>query len=141
MNFIIKPMRPSHYQQVYALWNSIEGMDLHAVDDNPTAIAAFLDFNPDLNYIAEADGKVVGVVMCGFDGRRATIYHAAVATAYRGCGIATALLERVEKVLKAKKITKGRLLAFKSNEAAAVFWQKAGWTLHNRFNYFSKSLL
>lgn len=79
--------------------------------------------------------------MCGYDGRRATVYHAAVAEAHRGKGIGTALLERLENILKAKKITRARLLAFKTNDAATQFWQKAGWTLQDKYHYFSKPLV
>lgn len=139
MSFVIKQMSLFYYDQVYALWNTIEGMDLNPLDDNSEAIRHFLAVNPGLNYIALADNKVVGVIMCGYDGRRATIYHAAVAEAYRNQGIATALLNALEHALKAKNITKGRLLAFKSNESATKFWQKSGWILREHLNYFSKS--
>ncbi len=141
MSVIIKPMLPFHYEEVYALWSKIDGMDLNPRDDNPAAISAFLSANPDLNYVALANDKVIGVIMCGFDGRRATIYHAAVAEAYRNRGIASALLNTLENALKAKNISKGRLLAFKSNETATEFWQKSGWTLREHLNYSSKSFL
>ncbi|PJG82449.1 GNAT family N-acetyltransferase [Caviibacterium pharyngocola] len=141
MDYQIKPMLAEHYEEVYRLWNKIDGMDLNPLDDNPQAISKFLDFNPDLNYVAVAQDRIVGVIMCGFDGRRATIYHAAVAESHRGLGIGSRLLAQVERTLKAKNITKGRLLAFKTNETATEFWQKSGWTLQTRFNYFSKSLL
>lgn len=141
MSVIIKPMLPFHYEEVYTLWSKIDGMDLNPQDDNPVAISAFLSANPDLNYVALANDKVIGVIMCGFDGRRATIYHAAVAEAYRNRGIASALLNTLENALKAKNISKGRLLAFKSNETATEFWQKSGWTLREHLNYFSKSFL
>ena len=140
MSFVIKQMSLFYYDQVYALWKTIEGMDLNPLDDNSEAVRHFLAVNPGLNYIALVDNKVVGVIMCGYDGRRATIYHAAVAKEHRGKGIGSALLERLENILKAKKITRGRLLAFKTNEAATQFWQKAGWTLQDKYNYFSKPL-
>ncbi|SEQ05119.1 GNAT family N-acetyltransferase [Basfia succiniciproducens] len=141
MQFKIKPMLPEHYQQVYRLWTSIEGMDMSDADDNFEAISAFLAFNPDLNYIAEINDKVVGVIMCGFDGRRATLYHAAVDPDYQKQGIGFALSEHLESALKTKGISKGRLLAFKSNEKATLFWQKAGWTLQQKLNYFSKKFI
>ncbi|TDQ56214.1 N-acetylglutamate synthase [Mesocricetibacter intestinalis] len=140
MSIKILPMQPQHYPQVYNLWCEIEGMDLNPTDDSPAAIATFLAANPELNYIALIKGEIVGTIMCGFDGRRATLYHVAVAAAYQKQGIASALLSRLEQILRQKGISKGRLLAFKSNEAATEFWQKSGWILQNKLNYFSKCL-
>ena len=137
--FHIQPMLSCHYTEVYALWQSIEGVELNPFDDSLQAISDFLAFNPDLNYIATVDEQIVGVIMCGFDGRRATIYHAAVKPAFQGKGIATALLRVVEQALHNKGVTKGRLLAFKHNEGATAFWQHTGWTLQQQLNYFSKN--
>lgn len=141
MSFIIKPMSPIHYDEVYSLWNSIEGMDLDPLDDNLDSIRRFLAMNPGLNYVATVKNKIVGVIMCGFDGRRATIYHAAVAPNHRNQGIGRALLDKLESMLRAKGITKGRLLAFKSNQCATLFWQQAGWHLQEQLNYFSKQFV
>ncbi|MDG2950621.1 GNAT family N-acetyltransferase [Exercitatus varius] len=139
MSFIIHPMFPHHFDEVYALWQSMEGVELNPSDDTPQAIAEFLSFNPGLNYIASSENKVVGVVMCGFDGRRATVYHLAVNPLYRRKGIASALMSVLEKALQEKGVTKGRLLAFKTNEDATSFWQKEGWNLQPQLNYFSKN--
>ncbi|MCW9711050.1 GNAT family N-acetyltransferase [Avibacterium sp. 21-586] len=141
MDFTIEPMQLSHYESVYQLWQSIDGMDLNPLDDNPDAIGEFLRFNPDLNYVAVHNKQVVGVIMCGFDGRRATIYHTAVAQNQQGKGIGKALVQHLEQALAKKKITKGRLLAFSHNQQATQFWQQQGWVLQTHLNYFSKNLL
>ncbi|PVX32423.1 ribosomal protein S18 acetylase RimI-like enzyme [Pasteurella langaaensis DSM 22999] len=137
--FQIQPMLPHHYDEVYALWQSMAGVELNPLDDSAQAISDFLAFNPNLNYIAIADEQIVGVIMCGFDGRRATIYHAAVKPEFQGKGIARALLRVLETALHSKGVTKGRLLAFKHNAGATEFWQRTGWTLQTQLNYFSKN--
>ena len=38
MSFVIKQMSLFYYDQVYALWNTIEGMDLNPLDDNSEAV-------------------------------------------------------------------------------------------------------
>lgn len=140
MTIQITPMAMQHYVDVYQLWSEIDGMSLDPVDDNEQNIAQFLVHNPSLSYVALIDEKIVGALLCGFDGRRATIYHMAVAKSYRKLGIASALLSQLEQQLKARNIRKARLLAFKSNQVATEFWQKAGWQLQKELNYFSKNL-
>ncbi|MDO4626086.1 MAG: GNAT family N-acetyltransferase [Pasteurellaceae bacterium] len=139
MAFTLQNMTPAHYDQVYQLWQRIDGVDLNPIDDNPDAIAQFLALNPNLNYVALQENQVIGVIMCGFDGRRATIYHMAVDPNYRGQGIGKTLLTQVEQSLKARHITKGRLLAFEANQNATNFWQAMGWTRQPQLNYFSKN--
>lgn len=141
MPFVIYPMLPQHFDEVYSLWQSIYGVELNPLDDNPQTISQFLNFNSDLNYIALIEGKIVGVIMCGFDGRRATVYHLAVNPKHRRKGIASTLLSTLEQALKEKGITKGRLLAFKTNKDAAYFWQRQGWNLQSQLNYFSKNFV
>ncbi|MCW9699082.1 MULTISPECIES: GNAT family N-acetyltransferase [unclassified Avibacterium] len=141
MCFTIEPMKPEHYIQVYQLWKSIDGIDINPLDDSFESIKDFLRFNPDLNYIARENSQVIGVIMCGFDGRRATIYHMAVDKNQQGKGIGKALLTHLEQKLKHKNITKGRLLAFSHNIQGSKFWQQQGWIKQTHLDYFSKNLL
>ena len=66
------------YDGTIALWNSVEGVEI-CEGDSREEIAEYLKRNPGLSRVAEADGKIVGVALCGHDGRRGWIYHLAVA--------------------------------------------------------------
>ena len=92
-----------------ALWRSIPGLALDAADE-PAALAAFLERNSELSEVALANGNIIATLLCGEDGRRATFYHLAVAEHWRGHGIAHHLLTRAENRLRARGITKMRLL-------------------------------
>jgi ribosomal protein S18 acetylase RimI-like enzyme len=83
--------------------------------------------DPDLFLVAEADGRLIGSVIGGFDGRRGMIYHLAVAVDYRQRGIGAALMDEVERRLKAKGCLKSYLLVVAGNEDAVRFYQKRGW--------------
>lgn len=135
----IRPMQISDYPQVAELWHNTPGMGMSAVDDSEQGIAAFLAFNPDLNFVALLEQRVVGVIMCGYDGRRATLYHMAVAQSQQGKGIGSALLHKLEQQFAAKHISRGRLLVFADNQSGNCFWAKHGWTLQDDLNYYSKA--
>jgi len=58
----------SDYDEAVALWNDVEGVEI-CEGDSPQEIAAYLKRNPRLSRVAEADGEMVGVALCGHDGR------------------------------------------------------------------------
>ncbi|SMB90705.1 Ribosomal protein S18 acetylase RimI [Pasteurella testudinis DSM 23072] len=134
----IRLMQMDDYAQVAELWQNTPGMGMSELDDSEQGICAFLAFNPNLNFVAEIDQQLVGVIMCGYDGRRATIYHMAVAQTQQGNGVGTALLQRLQRQLSEQNISKARLLVFADNQSGNRFWAKQGWTLQNALNYYSK---
>ena len=66
----IRAMTIDDYEEVYALWMSIRGFAMRSLDDSRDGVARFLKRNPDTSVVAVADGKVVGSILCGYDGRR-----------------------------------------------------------------------
>ena len=66
----IRPMTIDDYDQVYALWEHINGFALRSVDDSREGIARFLDRNPNSSVVAELNGQVIGSILCGHDGRQ-----------------------------------------------------------------------
>ncbi len=52
-------------------------------DDSRKGIEKYLKRNPDTSFVAILDEKVVGVILCGHDGRRGIIQHACVSPDYR----------------------------------------------------------
>jgi ribosomal protein S18 acetylase RimI-like enzyme len=95
--------------------------------DTLAEIAKKVQRDPDLFLVAEADGRLIGSVIGGFDGRRGMIYHLAVAVEYRQQGIGAALMDEVERRLKAKGCLKSYLLVVAGNEDAVRYYQKRGW--------------
>lgn len=95
--------------------------------DSLEEISKKVQRDPDLFLVAEADGKLIGSVIGGFDGRRGMIYHLAVALTYRQRGIGAALMEEVERRLKAKGCLKSYLLVVDGNHEAESFYAKRGW--------------
>lgn len=71
------------YDEAWALWKRTEGIGLSQADE-PRNIASFLARNPGLSFVAEEEGKIVGAVLCGSDGRRGFLHHLAVEKSRHG---------------------------------------------------------
>ena len=82
----IRVMKIEDFDQVHALWMSIKGFGIRSVDDSREGVERFLKRNPTTSVVAEEDGKIVGAILCGHDGRRGCLYHVCVDVNYRMTG-------------------------------------------------------
>ena len=73
------------------------------------------------------DGRIVGTVLAGHDGRRGFIHHMAVLPEYRRHGIARAMARRAVEKLKEDGISKTHIFVFRDNELGQSFWPSIGW--------------
>ena len=138
---MIRQMRLEDYDAVYALWLSCKGIGLNSVDDSREGIARYLSRNPNTCFVAEEEGKLLGVIMAGHDGRRGYIYHAAVSPDARGAGIGRQLADAALHALKAEGISKAALVAFTRNEDGNAFWEKMGFEARHDLTYRSCALV
>jgi len=126
---------PEDYQAVIDLWENA-GPGIHVRrSDQPEEIVKKLERDPDLFLVAELQGRMIGSVVGGFDGRRGMMYHLAVETAYRQRGIGLALMDELERRLRSKGCIRYYLLVTKDNEAAIRFYEAHGWTLMDLYTY------
>lgn len=137
---MIRKMTIADYDEVFALWRSTKGMGLRSLDDSREGIAAFLRRNPDTNFVAVKDGHVVGVILCGNDGRRGYIYHTVVRSECRKQGIGTRLIEAASEALEKEGITRVCLNVMKTNEAGKAFWTNRGWEEKDFLGFYSKAI-
>lgn len=115
------------YDAVYALWqNAGPGVGISR-SDTREEIAKKLQRDPDLFLVAEDDGRIIGTVIGGYDGRRGLIYHLAVQQSYRNRGIGKRLMAEVEKRLAAKGCLKSYLLVARENGGVIEFYNRLGW--------------
>jgi ribosomal protein S18 acetylase RimI-like enzyme len=128
------------YEKVYELWMSCVGMGLNNLYDSKEGIDKFLQRNPDTCLVAEADSRIVGVIIVGNDGRRGYIYHTAVNPQYRKQGIAKSLVETAMAALQNNGINKVALVVFDRNEIGNDFWEKMGFAVRDDLIYRNKAL-
>ncbi len=136
----IKLMTIQDYDNVYKLWANTKGMGMRSLDDSFEGIEKFIKRNPNTNFIAKIENKVVGIILCGHDGRRGYIYHTAVNTDYRRGGVGKALVDAALEALRKEGINKVALVAFASNDLGNKFWQSLGFEKRNDLNYRNLSL-
>ena len=127
------------YRQAYDLWIEC-GNGLNDKDDSREGIDKYLKRNPNTSFVAVCEGEVVGVILCGHDGRRGIIQHACVSPDHRREGIGQKLVDLALEALKEEGITKVLLVAFKKNEGGNAFWESQGFTLREDLNYRNKAL-
>ena len=123
----IKPMREEDYDDVRALWLTIRGFGIRALDDSREDVARFIRRNPTTSVVAEADGRIVGSILCGSDGRQGALYHVCVAREYRRRGIGTRMVGYCMEQLRKMGINKVSLIAFARNDVGNAFWRQIGW--------------
>ena len=123
----LSPMTAEDYDQVHALWLTIRGFGIRALDDSREDVRRFLDRNPTTSVVARAGDRVVGSILCGSDGRQGSLYHVCVAEGWRRRGIGTRMVGYCMKALREMGINKVALIAFARNDGGNAFWRQIGW--------------
>ena len=137
---MIRVMTIDDYDGVYALWKKIKGFGIRSIDDSREGVERFLKRNPTTSVVAVEDGKVVGSILCGHDGRRGCLYHVCVDEAYRRHGIGKDMVVYAMKALQDEKINKVSLIAFTQNDIGNAVWNTIGWTERLDLNYYDFTL-
>ena len=132
---------PDDFSAVRQLWeNAGPGIQLRRSDE-PEEIEKKVKHDPDLFLVAINEGKIVGTVIGGFDGRRGLIYHLAVTRELREAGIGRMLMEEVEKRMKNKGCNRSYLLVTRDNEYAMRFYENLGWSRMDNLYIYGKELV
>lgn len=136
----IRAMEKEDYNGVKTLWLGIKGFGLRSIDDSREGVERFIDRNPGISVVAEEDGRIVGAILCGHDGRRGCLYHVCVEEGFRMRGIGKAMVVFCMENLKREKINKVSLIAFTRNDVGNAFWKEIGWTKRGDLNYYDFTL-
>ncbi|PYI47448.1 MAG: GNAT family N-acetyltransferase [Verrucomicrobia bacterium] len=108
------------------IWQRVEGIEIAEGDDRK-GIAEFLARNPRLSRVAMDGSAIVGVALCGHDGRRGHIYHLAVDPAYQGRGLGKRLLDECLDGLRRVGTQRVIILVASDNQRGSAFWKHRGW--------------
>jgi putative acetyltransferase len=126
----IRAFRISDYDRVHTIWIDAEGVGLNE-SDNRKAIGLYLKRNPGLSQVAVSGNRVVGIVLCGHDGRRGYLHHLAVTRKWRRRGIRRALVATCLAGLRKEGIPKCNLFVYATNKPGKTFWRRLGWDVRS----------
>ena len=132
----LSPMTMADYDEVRALWLTIRGFGIRALDDSREEIERFLQRNPTTSVVARVDGEMAGSILCGSDGRQGYLYHVCVRESFRRQGIGTRMVGFCMQRLREEGINRIALIAFPRNDAGNAFWKTIGWTRREDLNYY-----
>jgi ribosomal protein S18 acetylase RimI-like enzyme len=114
------------YKAAVELWKRAEGIEV-AEGDDKESVAQFLKRNPGLSRTAIDGSTLVGVSLCGHDGRRGHIYHLAVDPKYQGLGLGKRLVQECFDRLREVGIQRAIILVANDNSRGREFWLRSGW--------------
>ncbi len=149
--FSIREMTTDDVPTCLALWASTPGIGLSASDD-PRELERFLARNRGLCFVAIGDqgeepdavvdrpGAVVATVLCGYDGRRAYVYHLAVERAWRRMGLARAIIDRLRSALADVGVFRVHAMVLSNNSDGRKAWRALGWTFREDLTIYSHTL-
>jgi N-acetylglutamate synthase len=128
------------YGEVYRLWEECEGVGLSSADGRD-GIARYLERNPGMSFIAKDEGRIVGALLAGHDGRRGYIYHLAVQADNRRRRIGQMLVEESVKKLLEVGIQKIHLFAYSDNMDGRAFWEANGFRWRGNIGVMTRDLV
>lgn len=114
------------YDAAIALWSCEEGIEI-CEGDSREEMSEYLKRNPGLSRVAEVEGQIAGVALCGHDGRRGWIYHLAVAPPHRRRKVGQQLLDACVDGLKRLGLKRAIILVAGDNPGGHDFWLRNGW--------------
>ncbi|MCI7084603.1 MAG: GNAT family N-acetyltransferase [bacterium] len=123
---IIREMKPEDYDQIYSMWQITSKRALSEADSRQ-GIEKYLARNPGMSMVAEIDGKIVGTVLAGHDGRRGFIHHMAVMPQFRRHGIGKKLAKAATDKIFEDGIDKIHIFCYQNNETGQSFWRDFGF--------------
>ena len=135
---VFRPLSLSDYPGIRSLIlsESPEGLSDY---DSEERIDAFLKRNRGFCFAAVSDKGIIGIIMCGCDGRSARIYHLIVDPFWRRKGVAHTLIGLSYDALKSEGIGVVDVLIFRE-DPGAEFWESEGFRDREDLSYRDFSL-
>jgi ribosomal protein S18 acetylase RimI-like enzyme len=137
----VSTLRPGRLDEIEGLlefWRRAEASP--SSTESAEDVRRLLERDPGALIVAEAEGEVVGTLIAGWDGWRATFYRLAVEPEHRRHGLARALVRAGEDRFRALGARRLNAIAESHKAGAMAFWASAGYELQTSRSRFVKNL-
>lgn len=132
-------MKIEDYEQVYKLWQATDIIIKRS--DQKEEIQRMLKRNPYTSLVGVEKGKIISVVLGGFDGRRGYVHHLAVKPEKQGQGLGKAMMDELMKRFEDLKVIKVHLFVEENNKEVKDFYKNIGFKERTDLTDFSKTLI
>ncbi|MER5929148.1 GNAT family N-acetyltransferase [Streptomyces sp. NPDC002054] len=132
----IRTADPVDAEDVLRFWK--EATEEGSITDDLDGVTGLIGRDPQALILAEADGRIVGSVIAGYDGWRCSLYRLAVLPSHRRLGIATRLLDAAEQRFRAVGGRRSDAMVLEANERARQTWTAAGYQRQDRWRRWVK---
>jgi ribosomal protein S18 acetylase RimI-like enzyme len=124
--YTVRPARPADAPAILDLWQGARST--HATTpDRIDDVHRLLGETPGSLLVADAGGKLVGVLIAAWDGWRGNMYRLAVLREHRRRGVGLALVRAGEERLRRQGGHRITALVGYEDEVASAFWESAGY--------------
>jgi ribosomal protein S18 acetylase RimI-like enzyme len=124
-DWALRDANESDISAVLALWDAAGST--RTVTDDEHALAALLATDPRALIVAGSDGRVVGSLIAGWDGWRASFYRLAVHPEWRRRGLGRELVRAGERRLRERGARRLTAIAAAGDPLAMRFWAALGY--------------
>ena len=138
MNWHLRSAGTDDVASVLELWRE-SGAEATSTDD-PEGLATLIGHDPGALIVAESPEGMVGTVIAGFDGWRASMYRLVVHPSVRRQGLATALVAEAERRLAERGARRCNALVVLDHAHAVGFWEGAGYSRDLHMGRFVRNL-
>ncbi len=136
IDVIIRVMKIGDYDIVCDVWKDHNG--INHFNESMEGFTNYLKRNPTTSFVAEDNGKIVGTILAGHDGRRGFFHHVVVLPEYRNQGIGRKIVGHAMEALEKEGINKVALVVFQNNQLGNAFWEKLEFTVREDLIYRNK---
>lgn len=133
----IRSMKKEDYDEIFSMWQITSKRALSDADSREN-IERYLKRNPGMSQVAVKDGRIIGTVLAGHDGRRGFIHHMAVLPEFRRKHIGNALATEAIKKISQDGIEKTHIFCYQDNFTGQEFWSSLGFKKRGDLFVFSK---
>ncbi|MFF6793956.1 GNAT family N-acetyltransferase [Streptomyces filamentosus] len=132
----LRTAEASEAESVLAFWEqAAEGT---SISDDVDGVRRLLARDPGALILAVEDDVIVGSVIAGWDGWRASLYRLAVLPSHRRRGISKVLLNAAEERFAALGGRRADAMVLEANERAHHTWAAAGYEREERWRRWVK---